>query len=205
LQQKPTLCRSPTLDAAMALEDDPHLGDDRASLLGSPLGALFPELRRGVWHCTGPRGYAGIRNSRVIEPSTGKHPYTYPQTEASFARLKGYVSVFDFAVASDAQCFTMNFKWTRFFSHFEPFTAALELDRAKLGSRLIPASVARGPEASDTVWSPWVEAWHEGPIPLTAVRRYLIVPRRRVSESYWLAPEDPRHAELEHLALTNPI
>lgn len=184
----------------MSIADDAQYAQDRADLLNSPLGAHFGELKRGIWHCTGPRGYAGIRSSGAIEPSDGRNPYTFPQTANSYARKKCYVSLFDFGAASDSECFSMHFKWTRFFSHFEPFTAVLELDRATLAERLVPASVARQPEAYGTVWIPHVEAWHAGPIPVSAVRRYLMVPNRRIAEATWLSPDDVRHADFERVA-----
>ena len=174
----------------MALRDDPQFERERADFFAGRLGKLFPQLKPGLWHVTGPRGYLGIHETGFIEPSTGKHPHTFPQTENSFALHNGCVSLFDLASATEDECAFMSWKWTTFFSHFRPFTVAFDLNRQLLSPNLLPYSASRTP-GNTTIAIPWVEAWHRGPIPVAAIQRYLVLPHGRPDGEVWLAPGDP--------------
>lgn len=181
----------------LTLTEDPQYERDRADFFEGHLGKLFAELRHGIWHTTGPSGYLGIRESGAIEPSTGKRPFTFPQTKNSFALKNGLVSVFDLGSAAEEECVFMSWKWTKFFSHFRPFTVAMELDRATLSATLVPHSACKGSEGENSVWIPWVEAWHRGPVPLLAIKRYLVLPYGRLDSERWLTPSDREHTTLE--------
>lgn len=184
----------------MALSDDPQFERDKADFFAGRLGRLFDELKPGVWHVTSPQGYLGIRRSGMIGPSSGMHPMSFPQTSNSYAMMKQYVSLFDLGSAEVDQCLFMSWKWTTFFSHFRPFTVAFELDCERIREALVPNSEARADVAYKKVWIPYVEAWHRGPIPLSAVRRYLVLPSDYRIDELWLNAVDSRHAELERRA-----
>jgi hypothetical protein len=136
----------------------------------------------------------------MIAPSSGRYAMSFPQTSNSYAMMKQYVSLFDLGSAQADQCLFMSWKWTTFFSRFRPFTVALELDRERIREALVPNSEARAEVGFKKVWIPYVEAWHHGPIPLSAVCRYLVLQSDYRIGELWLNAVDSRHGELERRA-----
>lgn len=139
---------------------------------------LLEIVHDGLWHSTTTEGFIGIVESGMILPSsTENQPFSYSQTENSYALLKGYVAVFDFYAATYKQIREhYNGKWSSFFP-LDELTIALKLDRDQLKSRLIPNSQAKKEVGCKKMWIPFVEAWHPIPIPLKAVSGALILGR----------------------------
>lgn len=137
---------------------------------------LIEIVRDGLWHSTTAEGFIGIVESGKILPSSAeREPFSYPQTENSYALLKGYVAVFDFYAATDEQIRGhYDGKWDGFFP-LKQFSIALELDRAQLRERLIPNSQAKEEVGYKKMWIPFVEAWHPIPIPLKAISGALVL------------------------------
>ncbi len=108
--------------------------------------------------------------------------------------------MFDLGMATKEQCIECSFKWTPFFSHFQPFSIAMELDRTLVRSDIVANSAARAEVGYTKVWIPHVEAWLRAPVPLAAVRRYLVLPYAKSKDEVWLTADDPRHSELERIA-----
>ena len=174
---------------------DPDFQRDLAYFEQSRIKSLLPHIRRGLWHTTGPRGFAGIRAAGSILPNTGEFPFTFPQTGNSFGFHNGYVSLFDLGSAADEELIDCYWKWTEFFFTHEPYTIAIELDRDRLRERLIPNAVART-RGSTTVWIPWVEAWHDGPISLTAAKGFILIPKLAGEVVRAVALNDPLLAQI---------
>ncbi|HEU4699998.1 MAG TPA: hypothetical protein VFS40_12520 [Gemmatimonadales bacterium] len=177
-----------------------ELERDREGLRASRGAPFFATLREGLWHTTSPRGYLGIRATGAIEPNGGRFPYSYPQSAAAYGEAHGYVCLFDFATPSEDECAWGYFKWTPFFDRCTPVIVALQLDRAALAPRLIANAVPTAARDHAHIWLPYVEAWYDGPIPLSAVWRYLVMPRDPAGPPRWIAPDDTAaHAALADL------
>jgi hypothetical protein len=132
-----------------------------------------------------------IRTSGAIEANRGQLPFTFPQTSNGYGFAKGYVSLFDLATPTDAQCVSMYFKWTSFFSHRKPFTVAIEIARERLPGRFVSNDEARTEVGFEKVWIPWVEAWHDGAIPTSAFNGYLLFPSSINHQVTWIEAENP--------------
>lgn len=139
---------------------------------------LIEIVRDGLWHSTTTEGFIGIVESgKILPSSTENKPFSYPQTENSYALLKRYVAVFDFYAATDEQMHEhYHGKWSSFFPLKGP-TIALKLDRDQLKDRLIPNSTAEEEVGIKKMLIPFVEAWYPVPIPLKAVSGALLLRR----------------------------
>lgn len=134
------------------------------------IAELMPTLQQGLWHRTNKAGFTGIWESGFIEPSTGKHKYTYSKTPFFYGGRNGYVCLFDFETTeeNDYRCNWTN--WGSFFCDQSPFTVCLRLDRKQL-PLLIPRSSAAD---NDYGYFGWVECWYPKPISIEAVDRVLV-------------------------------
>ena len=172
--------------------NDPEFQRDLASFRQSRIGSMFAQLEGRIWHTTGVRALLDIRSAGAIEPNRGQFSFTFPQTANSYALAKGYVSLFDFATPTDEQCISFYMKWAGFFSHHKPCTVAIEVAMDRLPGRFIRNDHAKSEVGFNRVWIPWVEAWHDGPIPLSAFNGYLFIPTSRDDQPAWLAADDER-------------
>jgi hypothetical protein len=155
--------------------EDSQLARDREAFAASGIAKVFPYLRHGLCHVTSPTSMLAILDSGVILPSNPTRPFTFPQTGNSYGLQKGYVCLFDFGVLDEPQYVDFYSRWSTFFFTHRPFTVVVELARGVLGGRLIPNSRAHAEVGYDKVWIPHVEAWHDGPISLEAVRSCMLI------------------------------
>jgi hypothetical protein len=132
-------------------------------------------LRGSIWHLTSPLGISGIKKSGYIEPNLGSHKYTFPQSENSYGKLKGYICLFDFFSVDEKEFLYTFYRWRCFFWHHKPFTIALELNREYLMSNLILNQIARQEVGYKKVWIPYVEVWYPKRIPISAIDRYFVI------------------------------
>ena len=190
----------PTSGRPPLISTDEQTRRDYDNFFEGLIGSLYDELRPGLWHVTGLRGYLGIRETGAIEPSTNRHPQTFPQTANSYALHKGYVSLFDLAAPPLEKLVDFSSRWTSFWHHFSPMSIAMEVTREAVAATLVPNEDALKEVGSTKVFFPWVEAWHIGPIPLSAIRRYLLIPYGNSTQYRWLTADDPQHEELTRLA-----
>lgn len=147
----------------------------RKDFRSSSISSFWHILRPGIWHTTGLEGFEGIVESGAIEPNPGNRDFTFPQTENSYGYLKGYVSLFDFGSAIQDECIAEAQKWSTFFKRRKPVNIALGIRRELISDRLIENARALKETGYKTMWIPGVEAWHDGPIPCSAIESVLIV------------------------------
>lgn len=134
---------------------------------------LLPKLRDTVFHVTTAAGFEGIRSTgAVVSNANGRLPFTFPQSDVSFGRHRGYVCLFDLRCVSERQlangldCF--------FF--LDPLSSARQdpvfLLLAPSTYRVI---IPWTPAIRDTgeMSVPFIEAWYPGDLPLTHVNRVL--------------------------------
>ena len=169
-----------------------QLRDSIDLLRYSGLDDLLRVLRRGVYHLTSVQGYRGIRRSGEIQPNEGSFPYTYPQSATSYARLQGYVSLFDFETPTISQCLLTRPLWDGFFIKHKPATLLISLDRKKLAPKLIPNDVAlQVPQHERGTWLRHVEVWYPGPIPFGwVVTCILVLPTQPIGFSVYNADDE---------------
>ncbi|MFN0242053.1 MAG: hypothetical protein ACKVWV_04105 [Planctomycetota bacterium] len=179
--------------------DDRERQENRDDFMKSELGAVWPELRSGIWHTTSVRALQSIRSDGFIHTNADRrYEFAWPDSDRSYGRMNGMVCLFDFASASEDECFTDCVKWIGFFSRHDPITVAIELSRAALSANLVASSAAtvEDPDCQH-MWIPYVEAWHRGPIPTSAIRRYgfhwFTTPSR---EWHWADARDPELDEV---------
>jgi hypothetical protein len=144
----------------------------------SGLDQLLPVLREGLYHITDEQGYDGILSSRYIKPNTGEFPDSSSKSAHSYGRSSGYISLFDFETPTLEQCVSEKGKWTFFFVQQKPFLVLIEIDRRKLGPKLMPNEKAKEEVGyGKPVWMPHVEVWYPDPIPFSWIKRFIhIIP-----------------------------
>lgn len=137
---------------------------------------LLPVLRGSVFHVTTPEGFQSICEDGAIHHNRdGSHPSTYPQSENSFFRNQGCVSVWDLRTATDAEVE----RGIRNYNFLNPSWAdnapVFLILKPSIHGGLVPwTEYTRGkPEKNIVV--PHIEAGHPGDLPLRSVGRALLV------------------------------
>lgn len=135
---------------------------------------VLPKLRESVFHVTSAVGFEGIEAARMIATNAeGKLGYTFPQSQNSYGRKRGYVCLFDLRVVSEEHldhalhCF---YFLDPFFRRADPVFLFLRADRY---GEIIPWTATRNNYSA--MWIPYIEAWYPGALPLTEVDRVLSV------------------------------
>lgn len=142
----------------------------------STISKIYPKLRGGLFHRTNISGYRGIKKSGNILPNRGLFPFSYPQSETYFAFSRGYISLFDFELASDRDCISIHHTWDHFFFDGKPITIVFRLNRDYLSQKLIPnSSGSKWGEPNHRSYIPYVEAWYPEPIPFNVIDDFIIV------------------------------
>ena len=143
---------------------------------------LLPRLLGTVFHVTSSAGLAGIRASGLIRSNQdGSIKSTYPQSEASYGRRRGYVCLFDLRSVTGQQLEDALMK----FDFLDP-SGAKDQDPAFLflaepeHKELIPCTTARG---TPEVWVPYIESWYPRDLPITRISRILEVRVAREPDS----------------------
>lgn len=148
---------------------------NRDDFMSSDLGDVWPVLRTGIWHTTSVLALRSIRRDGFIHANEDlKHPASWPgSSERSYGRTRGMVCLFDFASASEDDCFAQSATWRGFFARHDPVTVAIELDRDGVSANLVANEVACAADPHCvSMWIPYVEAWHRGQISTRAIVRY---------------------------------
>jgi hypothetical protein len=145
--------------------------DEIERFVDSPIISLFPLLRCGIYHRTKIKSYYAIQASGSIMPNRGQFEFTYQQSEHSFGFQNGYISLFDFESTTEEYCISTQDTWVSFFFDCSPITIVLRLDRDMLDERLIPNSAA----PKGAFFIPYVDVWYPEPIPVAAIKNYIIV------------------------------
>lgn len=135
------------------------------------VGHLMPLFRRPAtfWHRCSEAGLRGITGAGAILPNTGgRNAWGYGGT--SYGQKIGAVHLFDFTTPAEADVLAVARKWLGYLTDKAPVTVWLEIDRFMLDRQLVEQQPPfRGCQSDQRI--PVVEAWHKGPIPLSAVRR----------------------------------
>ena len=143
---------------------------------------LLPKLRSRVFHVTSGRGLEGIQTSHSVSANIdGKLGFTFPQSENSFGRRRGYVCMFDLRGISEEH---LKFALEGFF-FLDPYgrrenPVFLFLAPARYGD-IIHSRVAK-PRGGE-MWIPYVEAWYPRDLPLSEIDQVLSVKIERPPES----------------------
>ncbi|MDH4186807.1 MAG: hypothetical protein OEV08_07410 [Nitrospira sp.] len=144
---------------------------------------LLPILRGNVFHLTNRSGLMGITKDALIRSNkNGESPFTYPQSARSYARARGYVSLFDLRTTTDVQLeralsnyYFLNPSFTSNNPNFLIISEALY-------PALIPWTKARDEDAWKEMFIPYVEAFHQGDIPISSISRVVSVKIKQVKK-----------------------
>ena len=154
---------------------------------------ILPALRKGLIHCTSLSALASIFRIGKILPNDGSFPFTYPQSQNSYASHNRAVSLFDFETPSVAELLDEKWKWGSFFFVHKP-TIALRLDRDCLKTDLIPNNAAKQEVGFKKMWIPRVEVWYPEPIPVEVICGYVLA----VSQRDFSGVEITQFGEVRH-------
>lgn len=137
---------------------------------------ILPILRGTVLHVTDRTGLKGITRDGLIRSNKGQQStYSYPQSERSYARARGWVSLCDLRTTSDEQLETAlsNFY---FLNPISTGNNPIFLILSKsLYPALIPWTRARDEDAWEEMFVPHMEAFHESDIPMSKISRVVSV------------------------------
>jgi hypothetical protein len=137
---------------------------------------LLPILRGNVFHLTTAAGLRGIKKDGLIRNNkSGKFPYNYPQSARSYARNRGYISLFDLRTSSDDQIETglSNFNFLNPpFVHNNPVFLFIS---PSAYPALILWTQATNEEAWSEMFIPHIEAFYPRDIPISDVSRVISV------------------------------
>lgn len=138
---------------------------------------LLADLQKGeLWHCTRPSAFEMIISDGFIKPNAGpKRSGTKP----SAAQYMCAVPLFDWLAPGWKEVLDRTDIWAYF--SLPPVTMAIGLDPSAVPGELVwyPATrdLTSKQETGQLIGSPFpfVEVFHRGPIPLTAVTRILAI------------------------------
>jgi hypothetical protein len=127
---------------------------------------LLPLLRGRVFHTTTAAAYAGILSDCFIGSNKdGKYPAAYPQSENSFFRKRGCVSMIDLRAATDKQIELGDMQY-RFLSPSSSREAFLLFLKPSCHDSLIPEGAAEGDYST---FVEHVEAGYPDFIPISCI------------------------------------
>jgi len=141
---------------------------------------ILPILRGNVFHVTDRSGFKGIAKAGLIRNNkNGEFPYTYPQSARSYARTRGYVSLFDLQTTSDDQLETALSNYYFLNPSFTENNPIFLIFSTSFCPALIPWTQARDEDAWSEAFIPHVEAFHPGDILTSNVSRAVSVKIKR--------------------------
>jgi hypothetical protein len=132
-----------------------------------------------LWHRTSLPSLEDILRSGEIVPNTGQFPSTYTQSEHSYARYIGAVSLFDFDTASEAEFETRRYDYSRGDVFIRIRRDALDqkmLSRAEDKLTDPRLDTLSDKDKHKLVCIPYLEVLHIGSIPETAFEGFIFAP-----------------------------
>lgn len=141
---------------------------------------ILPILRGNVFHVTNRAGFKGITKDRLIRSNKqGEFPYSYPQSDRSYARTRGYVSLFDLKTISDDELENALRKFYFLNPSFTENNPIFLILSRSIYSTLIPWTRARDEHAWKEMFIPHVESFHQGDISVSCISRVVSVKIKR--------------------------
>lgn len=145
---------------------------------------VLPKLRETVFHVTSVAGFEGIRHSGAISANAdGKLGFTFPQSENSYGRRRGYVCLFDLRGVSDEH---LAHSLDSFY-YLDPFgrrgDPVFLFVKTSVFGELIPWTSTR--DNYEHMWIPYVEAWYPRDLPLSAIECALALKVKRPPPSWF--------------------
>lgn len=145
---------------------------ERLLWLSPVMQKLIPTLRKGPFHCTSIDGLSSIMKTRTILPNDGNRPFTFGQSENSYAVYKKAISLFDF---NDYDTNVIECELRKCWFIHKPVTMIILLDRDKTSSDIIPNEEAKTEVGFKKMWIPKIECWYPTSIPTSFVTLYIAV------------------------------
>jgi hypothetical protein len=137
---------------------------------------VLPRLVGRVFHVTTRDAYARIRSDGAIKPNrNGELGFTFGQSEFSYFRNRGCVSLFDLRTATPEQVEDSLWKYYFLNPSFSENRPVFLLLTDSCFDDLIPWSRANAEVGYREMFIPYVEAGYPGEIPLSLVERALLL------------------------------
>ena len=137
---------------------------------------LLPVLKDEIFHVTSYSRFEKIEEARFIKSNVnGELGYTYPQSENSYGRKRGYICLFDLRRKTEEEiqhgldCFY--FLGIRELSNKQVHLILKDEYYAKL----IYTEQAKAEIGFKEMWIPYVECWYPEDLPLSNIKEMIIV------------------------------
>jgi len=123
-------------------------------------------LKGRVFHVTSEGSYRNILATGKLLPSQIDRDCNFKQSQFSYARANGYISLFDFATCPNDKIKVMYDNWNRILKKHIP-TVLIRIDQNKIADQIIPnsflgESFAKSEFMSKNYYVPRVKAWYPG-------------------------------------------
>jgi hypothetical protein len=129
----------------------------------------------GLFHSTTVEGLRGIIRSRHIAPNKDQFPFTFPQSENSFAYENGYISLFDFRNSQEEEIIHHYWKFNTFFCRSGDTKIILRINHQNLELNIIPNNANPQIGHPDHRYSiPIYEVWYPDEIPISEITQVII-------------------------------
>lgn len=136
---------------------------------------FWKRFRGGLYHLTTVENWIKIRSSQIIAPSgtgnTGNH--SYDPLNPTLAALTKSVAMFDLGAPDLGQIFEHSENWLRTLDRLAQEGAPTGVHRGiwlEISRESLPGRLEIGSPASGSLCLSYVEAHHQGAIPLSSVR-----------------------------------
>jgi hypothetical protein len=135
---------------------------------------ILPILRGNVFHVTTRSGFKGIsKNGLIRNNKDGDLPYTYQKSARSYARTRGYVSLFDLRTTSGDELETALSNFYFLNPPFADNNPIFLILSPSLYPMLIPWTRARDEHPWTEAFIPHVESFYQGNIPASNLSRVI--------------------------------
>lgn len=137
---------------------------------------VLPLLVGKVFHATDFNGYKGIMSLGVIESNKeGKRQSTYPQSENSYGRKRGFVCLFDLRDRKDEDVeWTLKKYYFLRIRYYEDMVFYFILKDSKY-CEIISAETAKSQTGGSEVFIPESECWYPGDLKIDFIEKILCV------------------------------
>jgi len=136
---------------------------------------VLPFLLNKVFHVTSSKAYSAIIDDQEIRDNKNSNlGFTFPQSQNSYGRNKGFVCLFDLRGKTQEVIDESLMKFN-FLNPINDKKTIFLIISSREHSRLIPWTEAMKDVGCREVWVPNVECWYDGNIPLKHIEQIIEV------------------------------
>ncbi len=137
---------------------------------------FLPKLRERVFHVTSYERYKMIEEEGMIKSNAdGKLGYTYPQSETSYGRKRGYICLFDLRDKTEDEIENALESFYFLGDHTLGDKQAYLIMHEETYADLIDTAQAKAEIGFKEMWIPYVECWYPRDLPLSSIKEIIIL------------------------------